>query len=213
MSTNGDHSITRASTRTRSSSRVTRYVYACCQRSDQAFIVSRAEFLSDLAVAWVQETWLWCRSVSSFSWSSTLIAFSRPCRGGEGLGTRPDAFLDCDASCVLVTWRPVLTSYGWTLQVQRIRRQSRAGRDPRASCPTRTPGAYPWPATSFPSLASPDHWPRVGRSRDRRTARVRRDAVLRRRRHRLGVRCPDLRCARACRGADRVRADLASSCL
>ena len=70
----------------------------------------------------------------------------------------------------------------------------------------------PWP-TSRPNLMPPDRWPRVGRSRDRRTARVRRDAVLRRRRHRLGVRCPDLRCARARWGTDRVRTDLASSCL
>jgi hypothetical protein len=65
----------------------------------------------------------------------------------------------------------------------------------------------PWPATSRPNLAPPDHWPRVGRSRDRRTARVRRDAVVRRRRHRLGVRYPDLCSARARRGTDRVGRD------
>jgi hypothetical protein len=142
MSTNGDHSITRASTRTRSSSRVTRCVYARCQRAQRSAVhwiarrIPRSSCCSgsrNVALVLVCKFFLWSLQL--------LNAFSRPCRGSEGLGTRPDVFLDWDASCILVTRRPVLTSYGWTSQVQRIRRQSRARRDPRASCPTRTPGA------------------------------------------------------------------------
>ena len=62
--------------------------------SDQSFIGSRAEFL-DLAIAWVQETWLWCRFVSFFFHGrfnfSSLDVFSRP------LGVQPLAFLDWNA--------------------------------------------------------------------------------------------------------------------